>query len=87
MRPEWAVERFDYYPAGPDLTPSLPRLTRAVDAIPGARLQPIRTPTGVLPGDLTPAHAPPRPSSGSTISAILDVMEDVVMGHRPDCGR
>jgi predicted amidohydrolase YtcJ len=22
-----------------------------------------------------------------TISAILDVIEDVVMGHRPDCGR
>jgi hypothetical protein len=44
---------FDYYPAGPDVTPSLPQLTRAVDAVPGARLQPIRFSDGrarVFPG-------------------------------------
>src|SRR3954463_4443208 len=43
----------DYYPAGPDLTLSLPQLTRAVDTVPGARLQPIRYSDGrarIFPG-------------------------------------
>lgn len=44
--PTGLLSGFDYYPAGPDLTPSLPQLTRAVDAVPGARLQPIRSSDG-----------------------------------------
>jgi hypothetical protein len=28
-----------------------------------------------------------KTTSRSEISVILDVIEDVVMGHRPDCGR